>query len=407
MRFHINKKSYLVLLSFVIIIIFLSSTVNARKVHRVLPEENIYTISNNYGITMEEIISLNNLNNPDNIYNSQVLIIPDKDKPWTYRVKAGDSLYSISEKLRIPVDVLAEVNKLNKSELYVRQVLYIPYRFRYPQKYTVKSGDTLYKLSQKFKISINEITIINQINENINLEPGQTLQIHVLPEQKNNDNRNPQYTSKFPDTFFNKGNTNKKQIAITFDDGPDNIYTPQILDILKEYNVPATFFLMGSRAEKYPELVKRITKEGHLLANHSWSHADLSKINNQKLDQEVRRTENTIEEITGEQTALIRTPYGAYSSQLIQKLRNENYKVIHWSIDSRDWLDQDVDQILINTLPNVNNDAIILFHSAGGKNHSLSATVEVLPELINTLRMTGYEFVSLDILINSQAYKNK
>ncbi len=378
----------------------------AAQVHRVKPDESIYTIARQYGVTANEVIAKNNLRSPDDIFIKEVLIIPDRNSPGIYRVQTGDTLYKISQKLGIPLKTLASINGLSsKGQLYVRQVLYIPYRYRFPQTYTVKPGDTLYNISSHFGLTVDEIVLFNNINKGNNLEVGQTLKIPALPPRQPDQKKSPQYTSLFPDTFYLNGSTGSYKIALTFDDGPDKIYTPRVLDVLDRYNVPATFFLMGNRVEKYPEVVKQIEEEGHLIANHTWSHANLTKISEDKLAEELLTTEAAVENITNQKTSLSRPPEGAVSEDVIKQLKELNYRVIFWSVDSRDWLSRNVDQILINTLPNIRKDSIILFHSAGGKDHDLSATVEVLPELIETLRMRGFTFVNLDELLSVPAYK--
>lgn len=398
-----EKSTFYIILIFVLIILS-SINIQAVSVHRVKSGENIYQVSQKYGVTPGEIVSLNNLPNPDSIFPKQVLIIPGINQRGAYRVKKGDTLYEISKKIHIPINVLAQTNHLNNNQLYPRQLLYIPIRYRYPLQHQVKAGDTIYKLARKYGIETTEITIFNQL-KSTELQPGEILKIPVLIPGDSPGYNGPYYTRDFPDTFFRYGNTNQYKIAITFDDGPDGTYTPWILDILKKYNVPATFFLMGKRIGNYPEIVKRIVNEGHIAASHSWSHPDLTKLSQAELALEIEKTEKTLENITGLKTKLLRPPYGAVSSTLLENMKEINYKVINWTVDSRDWLDRDVDQILINTLPNINKDTIILFHSAGGTNHDLSATAEVLPEIIQTLQMLGYQFVNLDELLGINAYK--
>lgn len=374
-------------------------------VHRVKPGDNIYNIARRYGVSAREIISKNNLQNPETIFVKEVLIIPDRDKPYIYRVQKGDTLYKISQKLKIPMEILSASNFLGKgNDLYINQPIYIPYRYRYPKYYTIKTGDTLFKIASNFGIKLEEILILNDLKISTTINAGQILKIPVTDPPKS-VYRGPQYTKLFPDTFFLKGKTYNNKVALTFDDGPDSIYTPQILNVLREYGVPATFFVMGNRAEKYPGIVKQITDEGHLIGNHTWSHVNLTKVSDTRFREETLSAEKIIEKITSLKTAYLRPPEGAVSEDVVSKLKNMNYKVIFWSVDSRDWLNRNVDQILINTLPNIRKDSIILFHSAGGKGHDLSATVKVLPEIIETLKMRGYTFVKLDELLGIPAYK--
>ncbi len=398
------KKFLIALFIFTAIFTFTFSS-QAQQVHRVNSGENLYSIAQEYGVTVNEIINTNHLRNPDQIYNREVLIIPEASSSYFYRVQPGDSLYKISLKLGIPVQVLASSNYLNISdELYINQVIYIPFRFRFPQEYQVKQGDTLYSIAQSFGITVNEITALNRLN-NQGLVANQRLKIPVNNYSPQPGYQGPQYSVLFPTTFYLKGNTGDYKIALTFDDGPDNLYTPMVLDILKKYNVPATFFLMGKRVENNPEIVKRILQAGHIIGNHSWSHIAFTKISRARVEEETSSTEKLIADITGKNTSLLRLPEGAISVDVVNELKDMGYKVIHWSVDSRDWLDRDVDQILINTLPNVQKDSIVLFHSAGGENQDLSPTIKSLPEFIETMQMRGYKFVSLTELLNTPAYK--
>lgn len=404
-----NKKPYLLLpLTLIILVLTLSFAVQAAEVHRVKRGESLFEIARDYGVTTNELIWLNHLQDPGDIYYKQVLIIPEAEGQYIYRVKKGDTLYKISRKLRIPIRILASSNNISKKEvLNLRMPLYIPYRYRNPKNYEVKAGDTLHIIADEFSVKLDELILLNQIKSPNSIEIGQTIKVPMISHSNNKGYTGPNYLKLFPNTFYLKGNTGERRVALSFDDGPDTIYTPKILDVLKKYNVKATFFLMGSRVKKYPGIVKRIINEGHIIANHTWSHANLTKISEERFKEEINRTSNILAKKTGKDIMLLRPPYGAVSVEILQELKEMNYKSIQWSVDSRDWIAMDVDQILINTIPDVSNDAIILFHSAGGnKDHDLEATVKVLPELIKTLRMENYSFVNLDKLLEIKAYNN-
>ncbi len=390
-----NKKViYFIVLIF--ILLFYSFTVQAAVVHRVSHGEDLYTISLQYGVTVKEIIRKNNLHKPDNIFDDQILIIPETENSWSYRVKKGDTLYIIAQKLGVSQARLTKFNGLvNTDELYVRQVLYIPPRLR---RYKIQPGDSLHKISQMYGVSIEQIIDTNKNIDQNNLEIGKTLKI-PYPKTSSPKYQGPNYKKLFPDTFYLTGMAKGNKIALTFDDGPDSIFTPQILDILKEYNVPATFFLIGDRVTENHSVVKRMVNEGHTIGNHTWSHADLTAVDKNRFLEEVNKTEKILSKTAGQVTSLFRLPYGAVSKKVLSQLKNMDYKVIHWSVDSRDWIDMDFNKILINTLPAVRNNSILLLHSAGGENHDLSATVKVLPDIIKTLRMNGYTFTKLEDLL--------
>ncbi|MFW6238671.1 MAG: polysaccharide deacetylase family protein, partial [Halanaerobiales bacterium] len=396
-----------ILFSLILSIILLNTLpAAAEQVHRVKAGEDLYSLAIEYNVTPEEIVGMNRLRNPDRIHEREVLIIPDESWPGLYRVQPGETLRKIAEETRVPVDVLVETNNIkNGDQIRVRQPLSIPYRYVNPQRYLVNQGDTVSKIADWYGISSEEIIFFNELDKEPALEPGQILEIPAQPKNNWQPDRGPNYKQLFPDTLYRQGGTGDYKIALTFDDGPDREYTPRVLDVLREYEVPATFFLLGKRVEENPELVTRIKDEGHIVANHTWSHVNLDRVSGESYYNQINKTEKAIERETGLNTSLMRTPEGIISENVLEKARDMGYRVIYWSVDSRDWLTQDVDKILINTLPAVKKDSIILLHSAGGVGHDLSSSVEVLPELIETLRMRGYTFVNLDELLNVSAYK--
>ena len=197
----------------------------------------------------------------------------------------------------------------------------------------------------------------------------------------------------------------KKKITITFDDGPDENYTPAILDILKNYHVTATFFIVGEQWEKFPSLLKRIFDEGNIIGNHSFTHPDISKISPLHTNIELSLTERLIESITGYKTILFRPPYWEDIEpevpSEIAPLENANamgYITVGMKIDPGDWKKPWVDAIVRNALEQANEErwSILLLHDSGGDR---SQTVEALPKIIETLRDNGYEIVSLPDLI--------
>ena len=394
------KKIFLVIP--IILLLLFSQSISAAQVHRVSPGETLYTIARDYGVRIEEIIVMNNLKNPERIFESQVLIIPDRS---VYYVESGDTLFQLAQNFNINIDVLIDKNNIeNPDLLFVGQILRLPdeiddgFLSVSVQTYKIQPGDSLYSISHRFGISIDTIIHLNEISDPHNLTIGRIL---TVPEYSFSELRR-----MYPDNFFMKGTTGEEKVALTFDDGPEDIYTPQVLDVLDEFDVPATFFYMGVRAEAYPEIVERTVQEGHVIANHSWSHPALTRLTDLEVYEEVKSTEIIMEQITGLRTALMRPPYGLMSQKIVKQLKNLNYKIIQWDVDSKDWLDQGVDQILINTIPDIRDDSIILFHSAGGENQSYQATVDVLPELIFTLKVQGYEFVTVDEIIEERAYNN-
>ncbi|HLR68888.1 polysaccharide deacetylase family protein [Virgibacillus alimentarius] len=201
--------------------------------------------------------------------------------------------------------------------------------------------------------------------------------------------------TKYPDIMLYKGKTDKKVIALTFDDGPDQRFTPQVLEVLKKHNVKATFFLLGTRVHKYPEMVKRIDREGHIIGNHTYWHPDLTKTGKQNLAWEIEKNEKELKELTNNVTDLFRAPYGAMNEDLVEKLGEMGYRGIGWSIDSEDWKSLTPEKIKQNILNYVHPGAIILMHSAGHWSQDLSGTAEALDQIIPYLKKKGYEFVTV------------
>ncbi|GIP32499.1 polysaccharide deacetylase family protein [Paenibacillus sp. J2TS4] len=196
-----------------------------------------------------------------------------------------------------------------------------------------------------------------------------------------------------------------KKVSLTYDDGPDDRWTPQILDVLKAHQVKAAFFCVGWRIQRYPDVLKRIVQEGHIVANHTWNHPNLTKLPVNEVKNEIVRTEDEINRLVGRRTALFRPPYGALSDQVVKTILAMNYKIILWDVDSLDWSGLTAEQVATNILSHAHPGAIILQHSAIGIGGSLQNTVNALPYTIETLRKQGYSFATLPELLGIPAYK--
>jgi peptidoglycan/xylan/chitin deacetylase (PgdA/CDA1 family) len=187
-----------------------------------------------------------------------------------------------------------------------------------------------------------------------------------------------------------------KMVALTFDDGPDKIYTDKVLDILKTYKVKGTFFVIGERVKQYPGVIKRIVQEGHALGNHSWSHSQLTKLNKEKIRQEIVKTDTAIREITGFTPTPVRPPYGATSSQIKKEIQALGHTQALWNVDTRDWAtDSSVADILKTVKSSSGNKITVLMHSGGGKRDK---TLKALPQVIEHYRSQGYTFVTMSEL---------
>jgi len=204
----------------------------------------------------------------------------------------------------------------------------------------------------------------------------------------------------------NEIHKNRKLVALTFDDGPDGKYTAQILDILQERNVKATFFLVGLQVDKYPGIAKRIVDEGHSIGNHSWSHADLTKLSAKSRDKEIDKTQQAIIDATGVAPKLMRAPYGAISESVLKSIRGRDMKHVYWTVDTKDWAGTPIVDMHKNVMANTGKGGIVLMHSFGGRKHAIEHTIKLLPIIIEDLQAKGYEFVTVDELIESGQYRS-
>jgi len=182
-----------------------------------------------------------------------------------------------------------------------------------------------------------------------------------------------------------------KRAALTFDDGPDRKYTPMVLDILSQYGVTATFFVVGTQAERYPEVLARIRDEGHEIGSHGYAHADMGKMTAADIAEDLRLADEALREAAGIVPALFRPPYGSVSDELKAALSDSGKKLVRWNVDPRDWDGTPAAEIASHVLEHAKDGAIILLHSFGGKNADLSGTIEALPEIIEGLLAQGYE----------------
>lgn len=194
-----------------------------------------------------------------------------------------------------------------------------------------------------------------------------------------------------------------KRVALTFDDGPDQLYTPKVLDILHEYGVPGTFFLVGTQVEKFQDTAKRIVDEGHSIGNHTWNHTDLSKLSAAAIREQIRKGDEALKKATGTVPSLVRAPYGAVSKTLKTELSKLGRELIGWTVDPRDWAGTSVEAMRKNVNDTVRPGGIILLHSFGGKNGDLNNTLELLPLIIDDLHQEGYEFVTIEELLEAES----
>ncbi|QHT59019.1 polysaccharide deacetylase family protein [Paenibacillus lycopersici] len=194
----------------------------------------------------------------------------------------------------------------------------------------------------------------------------------------------------------------RKELALTFDDGPDPETTNQILDLLKQYHAKATFFVIGYRVREYPDIIKREIAEGHEVANHTFNHVFFTKgIKPDTIQREIERTDRALVELTGKKPFLFRPPGGYYSDVMIDIARKLGYTTILWSWhqDTEDWRSPGVRHIVNKVLKNARNGDIVLLHDyISGSTHTVKALQVILPEL----QRRGYRLVTVSELIQDK-----
>lgn len=197
--------------------------------------------------------------------------------------------------------------------------------------------------------------------------------------------------------------TDKKQVALSFDAAWGNEDTGRILEILKKHDVKVTFFMTGGWVESYPEDVRAILAAGHDLGNHSENHKNMSQLSDEECQEEIRKVHTKVQELTGYEMCLFRPPYGDYDNHVIKNVQKCGYYPIQWSIDSLDWKDYGADDIVRRVVESdkLNNGAIILMHN-GAK-----YTADALDAVITGLQEKGYEIVPISQLIYKDKYHMK
>ncbi len=194
--------------------------------------------------------------------------------------------------------------------------------------------------------------------------------------------------------------TSEKQIAITFDDGPNKEHTPKVLSLLKENNTKATFFVIGKNIIGNETLVKQINDDGHTIGNHTFSHSFFIDFKNTKgFKEELNKTSDLVFNIIGKRMKLFRPPYGVTTPHLAKAAKQLNYNIIGWNIRSLDTTNDNEEIIVQRVLQQIKPGAIILFHDTSEK------TINVLKQTINFAKQNGFKIVSLQQLLNITNYE--
>jgi len=365
------KKLPVFFLVFLILMAMAVPGLAAYRVYRVQPRNTVSQIAVWYGLTSNTLVQANRLPDPGFIIPRQVLLIPDPvtgPDEQLHLVKPGETLQDLAARYNTSLKWLLDRNYLPGGTLYAGQMLKVPAAPKPPA------------LARKPATGGNSAT--NSYVWNI-----------------------PALMARHPGRVFLNGPANQRRVALTFDDGPDTTYTPAILDLLAKYGVKATFFLRGDRIPGREWVVQRIINEGHVIGNHTQTHANLRKLSVARIQEEVLRTEELIAAQTGLRPLLVRPPYGEMSESGLDWLAGAGYVMTNWSVDSGDWRAENADQILINTLPDLNPGSVILLHCAGGTGQDLTPTVKATEDLLYTLWGLGYEIVTLPELLSVPAYR--
>ncbi|MEO7319848.1 MAG: polysaccharide deacetylase family protein [Chthoniobacteraceae bacterium] len=197
-----------------------------------------------------------------------------------------------------------------------------------------------------------------------------------------------------PQITFSQCNVEGPYIAITYDDGPHGANTPRLLDMLKERNIKATFFVVGQCAVEFPAIMKRIVAEGHEVANHSWSHPLLSKMGEGPVTEQLQKTHDAIVNTTGVAPKIMRPPYGGFTANQRAWAHGKwGYKIILWDVDPLDWKVRNAEHVKSEILRHTVAGSIILSHDIH------KSTVDAMPDTLDGLTGRGFKFVTVSELL--------
>lgn len=190
-----------------------------------------------------------------------------------------------------------------------------------------------------------------------------------------------------------RGSPRRRAVALTFDDGPEPLYTPLLLDILDRLGVRATFFLVGRRAEQYPYLARAVVSAGHEVGNHGYRHVSLPGLSEVGLDDELRRAQRAIEQSAGQRPAYLRPPGGRYDRRVVKAASQLDLVTVLWTDGPGDYTGLDPERLKVQLLSRVYSGGILLLHQ-GTPN-----TLKVLPEVVSVLRRLGYQVTTVSGLL--------
>ena len=199
-------------------------------------------------------------------------------------------------------------------------------------------------------------------------------------------------------SVISSGTVHDKWIALTFDDGPYPPYTDRLLDVLKAKKIHVTFFLVAEQAQQYPELVRRMTAEGHTVGLHAFRHRDFLKLTEEEKRKDLEQGKNLLRDITGNNPVYWRPPHGFRDFSVMETAAAQNLTMVNWSVIPRDWTGIDSQEIFRRVMDKAEDGAIVLLHDGDSPGYKASrqATVDAVAPLIDSLREKGYHLVSLE-----------
>jgi peptidoglycan/xylan/chitin deacetylase (PgdA/CDA1 family) len=197
-----------------------------------------------------------------------------------------------------------------------------------------------------------------------------------------------------PSITFNSVHVDGPYIAMTFDDGPSATLTPKLLDLLAAHHIKATFFVIGENVVEHPEIVARAAREGHEIANHSWSHPNFGKMSDEIVRRQLQQTDDAIKSATGKRPTLLRPPYGSITGREKRWIHDEfGYDIILWDVDPYDWKRPGPAVVRARILKETRPGSIVLSHDIH------PGTIEAMPSTFDELEAKGFKFVTVSELI--------
>src|SRR6266498_4893849 len=201
-----------------------------------------------------------------------------------------------------------------------------------------------------------------------------------------------------PGITFNSVHVAGPYIAMTFDDGPSATLTPKLLDLLAAHHIKATFFVIGENVAEHPEIVARAAREGHEIANHSWSHPNFGKMSDESVRHQLQQTDDAIKNATGKRPTLLRPPYGSITAREKRWIHDEfGYHIILWDVDPYDWKRPGPAVVRARILKETQLGSIVLSHDIH------PGTIEAMPSTFDELEAKGFKFVTVSELIRMAA----